>query len=166
VGTTRRRSRRVAAGGPEWLDGLAHYVVTHDLDAAVRLAEQRGEDPWSAGIDEKMIGPFWTHFEAELMTMWLRDHHQAGRRPPAWWWHSTQATEARAIASGEWQLMPSRWRWRKCGRPWGMPVPGSAVTFESQPHYLRRHGLFLRGEERRVPAGEFEPKGWREEPLV
>ena len=36
--------------------------------------------------------------------------------------------------------------------------PADPPVFESQAAYLKRHGLFLRGEERRLPVDAFEPE--------
>jgi hypothetical protein len=36
--------------------------------------------------------------------------------------------------------------------------PNDPPTFESQAAYLKRHGLFLAGEERRLKKSDFEPE--------
>ena len=41
---------------------------------------------------------------------------------------------------------------------WRLATPEERPEGESQASFLRRHRLFLRGEERRVPAGAYEPE--------
>ncbi|WP_146688505.1 hypothetical protein [Bradyrhizobium canariense] len=38
--------------------------------------------------------------------------------------------------------------------------PNDSPTFESQAAFLKRHGLFLAGEERRLKSADWEPEAF------
>ena len=155
-----RKERKAA---PPWRVGLSAYLLGASLDVAADLAEANHEPVWSVLADLE-AAPFWAAYEDRLLRDWLREH--PGMRPPGWWLYSAQPVEPRQVVRGGWQLLPSRSRWHRDGRPFGHPAEWGQAWFESQASYLRRHGLFLRGEERRLSPDAFEPLGWQEEPLT
>jgi hypothetical protein len=133
-----------------------------------------GGNAWGPTLE----GLWAAHGEA-ITADWAAEH--PGTRPACWW----RWTAPRAAAGTRWgryevrdatQFPDPRKRLGGIGTPapeglntiprfeLGLPVdwaaadPSDPPTFESQASYLKRHGLFLAGEERRVPKADFVPE--------
>lgn len=146
--TRRRRSRGL-------VPGLSEYQRSYLLD-------QTSEPPHRDDVEA--VG--WYFFEKHLdgmpcsaAALWLANEPallaeftgaSPGLRPSIWW--RTRAPEPRRRLGG---LGSPIGRDLDCGVPahWR-----GVATFESQATYLRRHGLLLPGEARRLRPRDFEPE--------
>ena len=110
----------------------------------------------------------WQSLRPTVLPAWAGKH--PGTRPWAWWLFDAPRSQdygwrppdgrLRIGGSGEVLVdaalddegmgVPTRWRS-------GTVDPRDPPTFESSASYLRRHGLLIEGEERRLRAGDFEP---------
>jgi len=107
--------------------------------------------PEPAGGYERRI---WDEYREELLQEYTS--HFPGYRPPAFWrW---DAAEPRLRLGGVGEVDPGAGDLHM-----GLPVYWLTISaeepplFESQPVYLRRHDLFLEGEEARVDPDAWEP---------
>jgi hypothetical protein len=147
--------------------------------------EPDDEDTWwsivEAGADEphlahypRSIKSMWLAHEPALLGVWLASN--PGARPAAWWSYRAPEPQRRRLG-GKGTPRPDVLAYRPrlaCGIPvdwitgedlhtWpGLMAepydPADPPLFEAQAAYLRRHGLFLQGERRRLRAADFEPE--------
>jgi hypothetical protein len=115
----------------------------------------------------------WEILRDEILADWVRD--RPGTRPWAWWefdgpkapfpgapdWVNDRLLEPRRRLDGE-QYMHARGTIPifRFGIPryWREYAPGTSVSFESQATFLKRRGLLLVGEEKRLKDADFEPE--------
>lgn len=133
--------------------------------------------------DEPQRGQDWQSVMEDILAGWIRDH--PGTRPFAWWRYDAPGPRLRVGGRGD--LVPAYdhptnlrfgiprrssfvdvgllQSWRTIGCTSGLARqaidPGNPPRFESQASYLRRHKLFLPGEEKRIPADAFVPEAVR-----
>src|SRR5262245_9363841 len=124
----------------------------------------------------------WRAFEAELLAEFIAD--LPGRRPRAWWDYSAPKMPEDELERHGWletffaadlveprqrlggvglamfEQFPSHVPEYELGLPkhWHSIDPDDPPRFESQAAYLRRHDLFLPGEEQRLTSKHFQPE--------
>lgn len=131
--------------------------------------------PWEFGADEAdLIEEHGDRFLAEFVKA------NSGRRP-FWFWDCYKLPEdglrCRVGGTGDLRKNARGYRIRDYGVPirgaWnlrgdqryegphdGVPIdPDAPPLYESESNYLRRHSLFLPGEEKRLAPDAFEPVG-------
>jgi hypothetical protein len=95
----------------------------------------------------------WRAHRDVLLAVFVRDH--PGTRPSTWW--HVDAPEMRRQVGGQGEFVrPEYW----CGMPhyWTRLDPLDPPKFEAEASYLKRHRLFLPGEERRLTEADFQPE--------
>jgi hypothetical protein len=116
----------------------------------------------------------WGAHREQLLRWWIRA--RPGTRPWAWWaleappadgeaHRAWPQCDPRQRAGGTGVAVRDRYPCYLDGGGWGLPVSWIAATldpadpprFESEPAYLRRHGLLLPPERRRLTAADFQP---------
>ncbi len=98
----------------------------------------------------------WREHSAELLAEFVAQN--PGRRPWSWW--AFDATEPRRQISGTGTLLTEHFRNMRTPLDRGVPLfdsidPSDAPTFESEPSYLLRLGLFAPGERERIAPEAF-----------
>lgn len=118
----------------------------------------------------------WKDLREDLLPDWIRDH--PGTRPWGWWkhdapkakapgvpaWHLDEMVEPRQQVGGKGaptcKKYPAILQYYTFGIPDGWEGFNKAdpPIFESEASYLKRFGLFLPGEEKRISADAYEPE--------
>jgi len=166
--TNRTKRMRVARPGGGELSESQTLWLQGDRDGA-----QRATFPWIMGVDANpdwLIENYGDAFLAEFVKA------NPGRRP-FWFWNYLELPEdgqrLRVGGVGDphaeerpgfdmgvpddnsWNLA---WNAKRGGKLDGMPIdPNDPPMFESEASYLRRHNLFLKGEEARLTDVDFDP---------
>lgn len=102
----------------------------------------------------------WEQHRDALLMEWVGDH--PGTRPPGWW--RLDAPELRRVPPGQGVVTDESAYYYTEGIPGVFPEARGQLVFvgkvkvESEAAYLRRLGLFLKGEARRVRAAAYRPK--------
>ncbi len=126
----------------------------------------------------------WEAHREAVLAAWIAE--RPGTRPKLWWRYDAPRWNAPKEHRG-WYYVPTlpepRVRVGGVGVPafevsayapqWplGIPDPWDTIDaddlplFEAQARYLKRHGLFLPGEEARLTAADFEPEAVDATPL-
>jgi hypothetical protein len=118
---------------------------------AGREFDERWGDEAFAVVYENAIDELAPEVLEQALAAFVHEH--PGRRP-RWWWES-RAPEPRQRVSGRMLVRPSQ----LAGGYWcEVPAPDDIPRLESSAAYLRRHGLLLAGEERRLRPRDFEPE--------
>jgi hypothetical protein len=141
--------------------------------------DEDGEFSWqifALSGDDAKLKELWQAVEPDVLAYWIPLH--PGTRPPLWWKYS-----APRQAAGEWPgcywdgTLPEPLEriggigdapWDAglayvpsfaCGLPkdWEGFDPDDPPTYESEASYLKRHGLLVTGELKRLPKDAFEP---------
>ena len=154
------RTRRSRAMRPELSQEQIDYFLT-GIDFAFFWDEPEREIDWQAAREE-------------ILADFIAEH--PGRRPFFWW--IADAPGPRLRVGGKGDLVPAydhpdNWKFgifrKGCfmdeellrnidthGRVFQVYNPAAPPVFESEAAYLRRHKLFLPGEEKRLTDADFE----------
>jgi hypothetical protein len=143
---------------------------------------------FTSGVEERM-SQIWTAFSHDLVEEFTNT--RPGRRPRIWWAQTAPKMATSELERHGWMhtffaaALPSPRRqlggsgavlWHRYpsyvpvyerGLPalWDRIDAVDPPAFESEAEYLRRHKLFLPGEERRLVASDFEPEHILESPF-
>lgn len=142
--------------------------------------QQKEEDSWweifaFTGEKETVLSA-WEDLREELLPGWILEH--PGTRPWGWWkhdapkakapeipkWHLSEMVEPRKQLGGtgapSWEKYPAilPYYTRAIPDSWEGIDPDDPPSVESEAAYLRRHKMFLPGEEKRIPVDAFEPE--------
>jgi hypothetical protein len=98
----------------------------------------------------------WRQLGADVVAKHAVD--RPGTRPTKWWEYS--APEPRRRVGGVGTARPLAWLPLDRGLPvhWTEKDPHDPPSFEAEAAYLKRLGLLLPGEARRLTAEDFEPE--------
>ena len=100
----------------------------------------------------------WSDYGATAVENWVAEH--PGSRPNRWWEHD--APEPRQRLGGHGRLLCEVMAYKPTSA-FGIPTGWHEIDaddppiFESEAAYLKRLGLFLPGEARRLKPADFEP---------
>jgi hypothetical protein len=153
----------------EWLCDENPTGVDEDGNFSFEIFQLEGDDDG--------LRKLWEDVEDDVLDYHIANH--PGTRPACWWkfsapripvgtWDVTAGTfldgklpEPRLQVSGAGDPPWERFNYApefEFGIPkqWVGLDPKDPPRFESQAHYLRRHGLFLPGEEKKLTAADFE----------
>jgi hypothetical protein len=155
--TTRRRRAQTYREPLE--ASMREHLLSGDLDAAMAAGAAAGQRMPVQLLCRGLEHPtFWAAYRDELIAEYVAAH--PGWRPHGWWLYEATAPR-RWIVDGhavEVDIPPDWRRWREL---WGIqPEDASgrrASEVESQPAYVRRHGLLTRAERARLRPADFEP---------
>ena len=154
----RARTRREVID-PELWAILIDEQLSDDEDRFVLL--NRG--------DYNELLPYWLEYRRVILAEWIKT--KPGTRPAMWWRYDAPRLDPEQL--GRWsrtvlapRLIQTRRKLRGEGRPlhealnyapahhYGIPAwfgdPGNPPVFESQHAYLKRHGLLLKAERRKI----------------
>ena len=110
----------------------------------------------------------WAQIRDDLIASWAEE--RPGTRPRAWWRFDAKEMRQRLSGTGDAVfegLLPGHEvfylgipiRWILESSPAGAPVdPKDPPIFESEAEHLRRLGLLLPGERKRLSPDDFEPE--------
>lgn len=133
-------------------------------------------NPFSAMSARRALPVLWAAHREEILGLWILRH--PGTRPSCWWaYDAPRLGKARQRAlAGFWGSLERYCEPRRvvggdgepaeCWAPtdWGIlnewvrVNPDDPPLIESQAAYLKRHGLLLRGEAKRLKARDFKPE--------
>jgi hypothetical protein len=158
VPTWRKQIARAAAAlNPAQIAFLYDEPAPNDMDAAVWVEHSILTASHRSPDDSPMIGhptarQLWREHGSAVLAAWIRA--RPGTRPAAWWRCDAPEPRRRLAGVGEPKL-----NGRHLGVPaeWFSVDPENPPLFESEPAFLRRHGLLQPGEVRRLKPGDFEP---------
>ncbi len=109
------------------------------------------------------IQDYWEDRAAEILDDWI--NKRPGTRPSCWWKWSSPRWERQPELGEPRQaighaLEDSRYSQSNfvLGVPQHLKGHPRSIRVESQASYLRRHGLFKPGEEKRLTAADFQPE--------
>lgn len=154
---TKRPAPKAASACPEWVklffftgEGPAEGSPDHAEYVRVRFLEQGA------------LAALWREHGAALLREWIRT--RPGTRPPGWWHH--EAPGLRAFLPGQGVVPGNGEFFLGTGVPCAFPedeerdglVFEGTVKVESEPTFLRRHRLFLPGEEGRIKRSGWAPE--------
>jgi hypothetical protein len=140
--------------------------------------QPKEEDAWweiFAFTGEKETAA-WEDLRDELLPAWVEE--RPGSRPWGWWkhdapkakapeipaWHLSEMVEPRKQLGGtgapSWEKYPAILAYYTRGIPdsWEGIDPNDPPVVESEAAYLKRHKLFVNGEERRLTEADFQPE--------
>ncbi len=148
----------LVAGAVEWLTGINPITL---------IEERKAEDP-KRGDERQVIAALHAYFGEATWTAKEAIGYPAQRvEEPRRRLGGTGmvAWEALNVGIAYHCGIPSAWvdaedaEWLTAEGIAAVPIdPADPPRFESQAAYLRRHGLFMRGEERRLTPTDFEPE--------
>lgn len=139
---------------------------------AGRWAEFRYQFP-----DEHRLLGAWHKYGEEVLATWIKQH--PGTRPSTWWRFDAPRVngdfldELRRHGFDDWVLAHPQPRAVVGGtgtpgarpessfgilRDWWTVDPSDPPLIESQAAYLKRHGLLVSGEARRLRSSDFDPE--------
>ncbi len=164
----KRRARHIREG---YSDAKVEFLLTGNED---RDDESEWWEIFAWEKEARRVA--WEDLREGLLADWIEEH--PGTRPWAWWkydapkakapgvpdWHLSEMVEPRLRVGGSgapsWEKYPAILPYFTRGIPdsWEGFDKADPPLIESEASYLKRLGLFLPGEEKRLPADAFEPE--------
>lgn len=150
-----------------------------DGEMSYEIFMLRGEHLDHNGGEGDGLKKLWREVESDVLDYFIEKY--PGHRPRVWWWYSApripagswerttgsyldgKVAEPRLQVSGAggppWEMGFNYLPWFEYGIPtsWVCLDPADPPRFESEAAYLRRHGLLLPSEVRRLKPSDFEP---------